>query len=559
MAAQGFLLLASFLLLLFLLAKPLGMLFARMINNVAWPVTGSVERALWRILGIDSREMNWRQYLLAIVLVNIVGLVTLFTLLLLQGILPLNPQRLPGLSWHLALNTAVSFVTNTNWQAYAGESTLSYFSQMAGLTVQNFLSAATGMAVIFALTRAFARQNTHTLGNAWVDLTRITLWVLLPVSLVIALFFIQQGVLQNLAPYTPYTSLEGVKHLLPMGPVASQEAIKLLGTNGGGFFNANSSHPFENPTALTNAVQMLTIFLIPAALCLAFGEVVNDRRQGRTLLWTMSLIFVLCVALVMWAEWQGNPHLLALGADSAGNMEGKESRFGILASSLYAVITTAASCGAVNAMHDSFTAPGGMIPMWLMQIGEVVFGGVGSGLYGMLLFVLLAVFIAGLMIGRTPEYLGKKIDVREMKLTALAILVTPALVLCGTALAMMTAAGRSGMFNPGIHGFSEVLYAVSSAANNNGSAFAGLNASSPFWNCLLAFCMFIGRFGVIVPVMAIAGSLVSKKIQPATSGTLPTHGALFTGLLTGTVLLVGALTFVPALALGPVAEYLSLR
>lgn len=559
MAAQGFLLLASFLLLLFLLAKPLGMLFARMINNVAWPVTGSVERALWRILGIDSREMNWRQYLLAIVLVNIVGLVTLFTLLLLQGILPLNPQRLPGLSWHLALNTAVSFVTNTNWQAYAGESTLSYFSQMAGLTVQNFLSAATGMAVIFALTRAFARQNTHTLGNAWVDLTRITLWVLLPVSLVIALFFIQQGVLQNLAPYTPYTSLEGVKHLLPMGPVASQEAIKLLGTNGGGFFNANSSHPFENPTALTNAVQMLTIFLIPAALCLAFGEVVNDRRQGRTLLWTMSLIFVLCVALVMWAEWQGNPHLLALGADSAGNMEGKESRFGILASSLYAVITTAASCGAVNAMHDSFTAPGGMIPMWLMQIGEVVFGGVGSGLYGMLLFVLLAVFIAGLMIGRTPEYLGKKIDVREMKLTALAVLVTPALVLCGTALAMMTAAGRSGMFNPGIHGFSEVLYAVSSAANNNGSAFAGLNASSPFWNCLLAFCMFVGRFGVIVPVMAIAGSLVSKKIQPATSGTLPTHGALFTGLLTGTVLLVGALTFVPALALGPVAEYLSLR
>lgn len=559
MAAQGFLLLASFLLLLFLLAKPLGMLFARMINNVAWPVTGSVERALWRILGIDSREMNWRQYLLAIVLVNIVGLVTLFTLLLLQGILPLNPQRLPGLSWHLALNTAVSFVTNTNWQAYAGESTLSYFSQMAGLTVQNFLSAATGMAVIFALTRAFARQNTHTLGNAWVDLTRITLWVLLPVSLVIALFFIQQGVLQNLAPYTPYTSLEGVKHLLPMGPVASQEAIKLLGTNGGGFFNANSSHPFENPTALTNAVQMLTIFLIPAALCLAFGEVVNDRRQGRTLLWTMSLIFVLCVALVMWAEWQGNPHLLALGADSAGNMEGKESRFGILASSLYAVITTAASCGAVNAMHDSFTALGGMIPMWLMQIGEVVFGGVGSGLYGMLLFVLLAVFIAGLMIGRTPEYLGKKIDVREMKLTALAILVTPALVLCGTALAMMTAAGRSGMFNPGIHGFSEVLYAVSSAANNNGSAFAGLNASSPFWNCLLAFCMFVGRFGVIVPVMAIAGSLVSKKIQPATSGTLPTHGALFTGLLTGTVLLVGALTFVPALALGPVAEYLSLR
>ena len=478
---------------------------------------------------------------------------------MLQGILPLNPQHFPGLSWHLALNTAVSFVTNTNWQSYAGETTVSYFSQMVGLTVQNFLSAASGIAVIFALTRAFARQNVRTLGNAWVDLTRITLWILLPVALLIALFFIQQGSLQNLLPYTPYTSLEGAKQLLPMGPVASQEAIKMLGTNGGGFFNANSSHPFENPTALTNFVQMLAIFLIPAALCFAFGDVVNDRRQGRTLLWAMSIIFVVCVALVMWAEWHGNSHFMQLGANSNINMEGKESRFGILASSLYAVVTTAASCGAVNAMHDSFTALGGMIPMWLMQIGEVVFGGVGSGLYGMLLFVLLAVFIAGLMIGRTPEYLGKKIDVREMKLTALAILVTPTLVLLGTALALMTEAGRSGIFNPGIHGFSEVLYAVSSAANNNGSAFAGLSANSPFWNCLLAFCMFVGRFGVIVPVMAIAGSLVSKKIQPATTGTLPTHGALFIGLLIGTVLLVGALTFIPALALGPVAEYLSLR
>ena len=559
MVAQAFLLIASFLLVLFLLARPLGSWLARMINGGALPVIGGVENGIWRVLGVNTQEMNWRQYLIAIVLLNIVGLVVLFAMLMLQGILPLNPQQLPGLSWHLALNTAVSFVSNTNWQSYAGETTLSYFSQMVGLTVQNFLSAASGIAVIFALIRAFARQKISTLGNAWVDLTRITLWLLLPIALLIALFFIQQGTLQNLLPYSSYTSLEGVKQMLPMGPVASQEAIKMLGTNGGGFFNANSSHPFENPTALTNIVQMLAIFLIPAALCFAFGDVVNDHRQGRTLLWAMSIIFVVCAALVMWAEWHGNSHFLQLGADSSINMEGKESRFGILATSLYAVVTTAASCGAVNGMHDSFTALGGMIPLWLMQIGEVVFGGVGAGLYGMLLFVLLAVFIAGLMIGRTPEYLGKKIDVREMKLTALAILVTPALVLMGTALALMTEAGRSGIFNPGIHGFSEVLYAVSSAANNNGSAFAGLSANSPFWNCLLAFCMFVGRFGVIVPVLAIAGSLVSKKIQPTSTGTLPTHGALFIGLLIGTILLVGALTFIPALALGPVAEHLSLR
>lgn len=556
MAAQAFLLVAGFLLVLFLLARPLGSLLAKLIAGQPLPGVGVVENLLWRGLGIDTREMSWRHYLLAILWLNLLGLALLFALLMLQGILPLNPQNLPGLSWHLALNTAVSFVSNTNWQSYAGESTLSYLSQMVGLTVQNFLSAATGIAVVFALIRAFARRSMETLGNAWVDLTRITLWVLLPLALLIALFFIQQGTLQNLLPYQPYTSLEGVQHLMPMGPVASQEAIKMLGTNGGGFFNANSSHPFENPTALTNFVQMLAIFLIPAALCFAFGEAVSDRRQGQMLLWAMSIIFVVCVATVMRAEWLGNPHFLTLGGDSTINMEGKESRFGILASSLYAVVTTAASCGAVNAMHDSFTALGGMIPMWLMQIGEVVFGGVGSGLYGMLLFVLLAVFIAGLMIGRTPEFLGKKIDVREMKMTALAILVTPALVLIGTALAMMTDAGRSGMFNPGIHGFSEVLYAVSSAANNNGSAFGGLSANTPFWNCLLAFCMFFGRFGVIVPVLAIAGSLVSKKIQPTSSGTLPTHGPLFIGLLIGTVLLVGALTFIPALALGPVAEYL---
>ncbi|HCB2270391.1 TPA: potassium-transporting ATPase subunit KdpA [Citrobacter koseri] len=558
MAAQGFLLTASFLLILFVLARPLGVGLARLINNIPLPGTASAERLLWRGLGIPAQEMDWKQYLLAILTLNLLGLAVLFLMLLGQNLLPLNPQQLPGLSWHLALNTAISFVTNTNWQSYGGETTLSYFSQMAGLTVQNFLSAATGIAVIFALIRAFTRQNMDTLGNAWMDLVRITLWILLPLALLIALLFIQQGALQNLLPYQPFTSVEGVKQLLPMGPVASQEAIKMLGTNGGGFFNANSSHPFENPSALTNMVQMLAIFLIPAALCFAFGDASGDRRQGQMLLWAMSIIFVVCVAVVMSAEVQGNPHLLKFGADSSLNMEGKESRFGVLVSSLFAVVTTAASCGAVIAMHDSFTALGGMVPMWLMQIGEVVFGGVGSGLYGMLLFVLLAVFIAGLMIGRTPEYLGKKIDVREMKMTALAILITPTLVLLGTALAMMTETGRSGMLNPGPHGFSEVLYAVSSAANNNGSAFAGLNASTPFWNCLLAFCMFVGRFGVIIPVMAIAGSLVGKKRQPASPGTLPTHGALFVGLLIGTVLLVGALTFIPALALGPVAEHLSL-
>ncbi|HEM6627533.1 TPA: potassium-transporting ATPase subunit KdpA [Citrobacter farmeri] len=559
MAAQGFLLIASFLVILFVLARPLGAGLALLIGNNSLPGTAGIERLIWRGLGISSHEMNWKQYLLAILGLNVLGLVILFLMLMGQHLLPLNPQQLPGLSWHLALNTAVSFVANTNWQSYSGETTLSYFSQMAGLTVQNFLSAATGIAVVFALIRAFTRQSMNTLGNAWVDLVRITLWILFPIALVIALFFIQQGSLQNLLPYQPFTTLEGVRQLLPMGPVASQEAIKMLGTNGGGFFNANSAHPFENPTALTNMVQMLAIFLLPAALCFAFGDAAGDRRQGRMLLWAMSLIFIVCVAVVMWAEVQGNPHLLQFGADASLNMEGKESRFGVLVSSLFAVVTTAASCGAVIAMHDSMTALGGMVSMWLMQIGEVVFGGVGSGLYGMLLFVLLAVFIAGLMIGRTPEYLGKKIDVREMKMTALAILVTPALVLLGTALAMMTDAGRSAMLNPGPHGFSEVLYAVSSAANNNGSAFAGLSANTPFWNCLLAFCMFVGRFGVIIPVMAIAGSLVAKKSQPASPGTLATHGALFIGLLIGTVLLVGALTFIPALALGPVAEHLSLR
>ncbi|MDW8845183.1 potassium-transporting ATPase subunit KdpA [Erwinia sp. MMLR14_017] len=558
MAASAFLLIATYLALLMLLARPLGAGLVRLIEDQPLPGFARFERLLWQASGVQTQPMAWQRYLLAILLFNFVGFVLLMSLLMAQGSLPFNPQQLPGLKWDLALNTAISFVTNTNWQAYAGESTLSYLSQMAGLTVQNFLSAATGIAVAFALIRGFANRSLGTLGNAWRDLTRITLYVLLPLSLVIALFFVSQGSLQNLNGYLDLTTLEGARQTLPMGPVASQEAIKMLGTNGGGFFNVNSAHPFENPTALSNFVQMLAIFLIPAALCFAFGDVVKDRRQGHALLWAMSIMFVMAVAVVMWAEVNGNPHFLTLGAENSSNMEGKETRFGILNSSLFAVITTAASCGAVNAMHDSFTALGGMVPMWLMQIGEVVFGGVGAGLYGMLLFVMLAVFIAGLMIGRTPEYLGKKIDVREMKMTALAILVTPTLVLLGSALAMMTEAGRSAMANPGIHGFSEVLYAVSSAANNNGSAFAGLSANTPFWNLLLAFCMLLGRFGIILPVLAIAGSLAQKNVQPVGNGTLPTHGALFIALLIGTVLLVGALTFIPALALGPVAEHLQL-
>jgi len=556
MAANAFLLIALFLLVLMALAQPLGRFRARLVADK--PLLPRTERLLWQLTGAGEAAMRWQHYLLALLLFNAVGFVVLLAILMLQGTLPLNPQQMPGLSWDLAFNTAVSFVTNTNWQAYGGESSLSYFSQMAGLTVQNVLSAATGIAVAFALMRGFANRSLATLGNAWRDLTRITLYVLLPLSLVLALFYVSQGTIQSFAPYHTLTTLEGAQQTLPFGPVASQEAIKMLGTNGGGFFNANSAHPFENPTALTNVVQMLSIFLIPAALCFTFGQHLGDRRQGHMLLWTMSILFVLAASAVMWAEVRGNPHFLALGADSALNMEGKETRFGILNSGLFAVVTTAASCGAVNAMHDSFTALGGMVPMWLMQLGEVVFGGVGAGLYGMLLFVLLAVFIAGLMIGRTPEYRGKKIDVWEMKMTALAILVTPALVLSGTALALMTDAGRAAMANPGIHGFSEVLYAVSSAANNNGSAFAGLSASTPFWNLLLGVCMLAGRFGIIIPVLAIAGSLAAKNVQPAGNGTLPTHGPLFIGLLIGTVLLVGALTFIPALALGPVAEHLQL-
>ncbi|WP_033575596.1 potassium-transporting ATPase subunit KdpA [Dickeya chrysanthemi] len=555
MPSDAFLLIVSLFACLLMLAQPLGQFIARLVEGE----TGALRRyelSVARLCGFSTREMGWQHYTIAILLFNLMGIVLLFLMLMYQDRLPLNPQHMPGLSWHLALNTAISFVTNTNWQAYSGENTLSYFSQMVGLTVQNFLSAATGIAVAFVLMRAFARRTTHELGNVWLDLLRINLYLLLPFSLLLSLFFISQGSIQNFLPYQHITTLEGASQVLPMGPLASQEAIKMLGTNGGGFFGANSAHPFENPNALTNFVQMLSILVIPAALCFAFGRVVNDRRQGHTLLWAMSLMLIVATAVVMYAEVSGNPHLLTLGADSAQNMEGKESRFGVLTSAFFAAITTATSCGAVNAMHDSFTALGGLIPMWLMQIGEVIFGGVGSGFYGMLVFVLLTVFIAGLMIGRTPEYLGKKIEAWEMKMAALAILITPALVLLGTALALSTEAGRAGILNPGAHGFSEVLYAYSSAANNNGSAFGGLSVNTPFYNLTLGIAMLLGRFSSLIPVLAIAGSLAAKKRQPETKGSLSTRGPLFIGLLIAIILLISALNFIPALALGPVAEHL---
>jgi K+-transporting ATPase ATPase A chain len=525
-----------------------------------------LEEPLYRLAGIRTEaEMSWRGYAAAILAFNFVGILFLFALQLAQGTLPMNPQGFGAPTWDSALNTAVSFVTNTNWQGYGGESTMSYLTQMLGLTVQNFLSAATGIAVGVALMRGFARRTADTIGNAWVDMTRVTLYLLLPLSVVMAIGLVADGVIQNLDAYPTVTTLEGASQTIAMGPVASQEAIKMLGTNGGGYFNANSAHPFENPTPLTNFVAMVAIFLIPSALAFTFGDIVGDRRQGLALLAAMVMIFVPAVVATTAAEQAGNPLVAGLGIDQmpsllqpGGNMEGKEVRFGIADSALFATITTAASCGAVNAMHDSFTPLGGLVPMWLMQLGEVVFGGVGSGLYGMLVFAVVAVFVAGLMIGRTPEYLGKKVETFEMQMAAIAILVTPFLVLVGTALAVVVEPGLKGMANPGPHGFSEVLYAYSSAANNNGSAFAGLAANSPFYNLTLAVAMLLGRFGVIVPVLAMAGALAAKKRAPTSVGALPTHGPLFVILLVATVLVLGAMTFLPALALGPVVEHLQL-
>lgn len=575
MTAHSALLLAAFLVVLLLLAWPLGALLARVAASGPVPGLGilaPLERLVLRAAGpAAAQDQGWRAYALALLVFNATGVLFTYAVQRLQGWLPLNPQALPGVAPDSAFNTAISFVANTNWQGYGGEQTMSYASQMLVLAAQNFFSAATGIAVVFALIRGFATRTKGAggaVGNFWVDLTRTTLYLLLPLSLLFALFLVSQGVIQNLDAYREVAVLDpdGARtQLLAMGPVASQEAIKLLGTNGGGFFNANSAHPFENPTALANFAQMLAIFLIPAGLCFAFGRMVGELRQGWTVLAAMTLMFVAAALAVAGAEQQASPVLQALGVDQAasalqagGNMEGKEVRFGIAASTLFAAVTTAASCGAVNAMHDAFMPLGGMVPLVLMQLGEVVFGGVGSGLYGMLVFAILAMFVAGLMIGRTPEYLGKKIQAFEMKMAALVILVVPVLVLAGTAIAVMSTAGRAGIANPGAHGFSEVLYAFSSAANNNGSAFAGLSANTPFYNGMLGIAMWFGRFAVIVPVLAIAGSLAAKPRLPANAGTLPTHGPMFVFLLVAIVVLVGVLNYVPALALGPVAEHLQL-
>jgi len=565
MTSSAWTLLLVFLALLGLLAWPLGKALAALCEGRVAGWMRRAESPLLRLAGVrEDDTMHWRSYALALLAFNAVGALFVYALQRLQGLLPFNAAGLGAVSPDSAFNTAVSFVTNTNWQGYVGEATMSHLTQMLGLAGQNFLSAATGIAVAFALARGFAARGAEGparghIGNFWVDITRITLWLLLPLSFAIAIFFVSQGVIQNFSANLDLGTLEGGRQSIAMGPVASQEAIKMLGTNGGGFFNANSAHPFENPTALTNLVQMLAIFLIPAALCFAFGRVVGDQRQGWAILAAMTVMFVLAVVAVIPAEHAGNPALAALGVDpSAASMEGKEVRFGIDASALFAAVTTAASCGAVNGMHDSFTPLGGMVPLVLMQLGEVVFGGVGTGLYGMLIFAILAVFIAGLMIGRTPEYLGKKIEVHEMKLMSIAILVTPILVLAGTAVAVIATQGKAGIANPGAHGFSEILYALTSAGNNNGSAFAGLSANTPFYNALLALAMWFGRFGVILPVLAVAGALAAKKRLPESAGTMPTHGPLFVVLLIGTVLLVGLLNYVPSLALGPVVEHLML-
>ena len=592
---QAWIQLVVYLVVLLLLAWPVGQWLTAVAEGrlPRWLTPAvKLEQLIYRAAGVDAAQSTgWKPYALGVVAFNVIGVVVVYALQRLQGVLPLNPQGLAAVSADSSFNTAFSFVTNTNWQGYSGEQTMSYLTQMLALTVQNFFSAATGIVVVWALIRGFVARSSGTVGNVWSDLTRSTLYVLLPISVVFAVFLVGQGVIQNFDAYKDVTTLEVNAYQQPrngadgqplkdakgqpvmedvkattqsiaMGPVASQEAIKMVGTNGGGFFNANSAHPYENPTPLSNFVQMLSIFLIPAGLVFMFGRMAGDMRQGWALLAAMTAMFVVMAVVAAPQEQAGNPLLASLGADqvqsavqSGGNMEGKEARFGIAASALFAAITTAASCGAVNAMHDSFMPLGGAVPLVLIQLGEVVFGGVGSGLYGMLVFAILTVFIAGLMIGRTPEYLGKKIESYDMKMVAIAILVTPILVLAGTAIAVAADAGKAGIANPGAHGLSEILYALSSAANNNGSAFAGLSANTPFYNTLLSIAVWFGRFGVIIPVLAIAGSLAKKKRLTATPGTLPTHGPLFVLLLIGTVVLVGLLNYVPALALGPVAEH----
>ena len=577
-----------FLAVLLLLVRPVGGYMARVYSGErTWlsPVLAPVERLFYRAAGTRAdQEMGWKTYAGAMLLFNLLGLLIVYALQRLQPLLPLNPQGLGAITPDSAWNTAVSFASNTNWQGYGGEVTLSYFSQMAGLAVQNFVSAATGMAVLAALIRGLVRHAGTTIGNFWVDLTRSTLYILLPLSVLVALVIVSQGVVQSFGAYQavsvlqPTTDADGnavIQQTLPLGPAASQIAIKQLGTNGGGFFNTNSAHPFENATPLSNFVQMLSILLIPAALCYTFGRLVKDVRQGWSLLAAMTLVFVVLLGVVVWAEQAGNPALMALGVDqtasalqSGGNMEGKEVQFGIANSALWAAATTAASNGSVNSMHDSYTPLGGLVPMWLMQLGEIIYGGVGSGLYGMLAFVIVAVFVAGLMVGRTPEYLGKKIEAYEMKMASLIILLPVLVVLGGTALAVVTTAGQGALYNadlafttiynPGTHGFSEALYAFSSVGNNNGSAFAGLGANNPFYNIALGFAMLIARYWLAVPTLAIAGSLVRKKMVPAGAGTLPTHTPLFIGWLIAVIVVVGALSFLPALALGPIVEQLQM-
>jgi potassium-transporting ATPase potassium-binding subunit len=560
---EGWALILGFVALTALMAKPFGRwLFAvyEGRRTFAHPVFAPIERLLYKAGGVDpEREQGWRGYAVAMLLFNVAGIALLFALQRLQGVLPLNPQGFEGVATPVAFNTAVSFVTNTNWQSYGGETTMSHLVQMLGLTVQNFVSAATGIAVAFALIRGFARREVAGIGNFWADLTRITLYILLPISIVYALVLLAGGVPQTLAGSVIATTVEGVQQTIALGPVASQEAIKMIGTNGGGFFNTNSAHPFENPNAVINLIQMLSIFALGAGLTWTFGKAVGDTRQGWAILIAMLVLFTAGVAIAYTAEAGGNPIHHALGVDpGGGNMEGKETRFGVAASVLFAAITTAASCGAVNAMHDSFTAIGGFVPLFNMQLGEIIIGGVGAGLYGILLYCILAIFVAGLMVGRTPEYVGKKIEAREVKLAVLAIAILPLCILGGAALASVLPQGLEGLQDKGPHGLSEILYAYSSATANNGSAFAGLTASNPFWAGTLGVAMFLGRFFIILPVLAIAGSLAAKRLTPAGAGSFPTTGMLWIGLLVGLILILGGLTFLPSLALGPAADHLAM-
>ncbi|MBF0292539.1 MAG: potassium-transporting ATPase subunit KdpA [Nitrospinae bacterium] len=572
MTINGLLQIAFYLTVLLALVKPLGLYIAKVFMRPAGEAP-KPEKWIYRICGVnESAEMSSKTYALAAIVFNAAGFCLLFIILSFQTALPLNPDGMGGISWHLAFNTAASFITNTNWQSYGGESTMSYFSQMVGLTVQNFLSAASGMAILIALIRGFARHSVETIGNFWVDMIRSAVYILLPLSLMLALALVWQGMPQTFTPHATAQLVEPTKddkgsavteQMIALGPVASQVAIKQLGTNGGGYFNANSAHPFENPTPLSNFLMMLSLLLIPAALCYTFGVMVGDRRQGWAVLAAMAIVFVFLLGVCAHYEQSATPMLVKAGADirasdgsSGGNTEGKEVRFGIVNSAIYATATTAASNGSVNAMHDSFTPLGGLVSLWLMQLGEIIFGGVGSGLYGMIVFAIVAVFIAGLMVGRTPEYIRKKIEAHEMKMASLAALIPIMVALIGTAVALIEPSSKASMANPGAHGYGEVLYAFSSAANNNGSAFAGLNANTPFFNISLGLAMLIGRFGCMLPVIAIAGSLAAKKSIPVTSGTMPTHGPIFVALLIAVVLMIGALSFFPALALGPIVEHL---